>query len=202
MNKRIWPHLTMILVIMCVSITSCASATPTAAPNPTPVPPIDTPTLDPFEQPGWIGYTGAKHVSDMAIDAEGDVWAVSEMGVFEMDVHENSFKEYTIDDGLLTNQSGAVGTSADGDIWIAGKREGIARFDGTDWTYYTTEDGMGDNTPMAILGDPDGGLWVGFLENIGGVSYFDGETWVSYSYKDGMTSGPVMDLVLTSEGVL
>ncbi len=57
------------------------------------------------DEPAWVTFPGATIVRDMAFDSDGDIWAVSELGVFETNIQDQSFKQHTTEDGLLTYQA-------------------------------------------------------------------------------------------------
>jgi hypothetical protein len=93
--------------------------------------------------------------------------------------------------GLKFNAVNDVTIDTNGNIWLAtGSPEylgdtitgRIAKFDGTNWTYYKTfDDSQGLNYVSAIAIDSYGKIWAGtFL----GISVFDGFRWINYSFPE------------------
>ncbi len=59
-----------------------------------------------------------------------------------------------------------------GNIWFASHNEGVARFDGEQFTYYTVDDGLSHNQIRSLRMSPDGTVW---FEGGYGLSSYDGE---------------------------
>lgn len=85
-----------------------------------------------------------------------------------------SFREYTVDDGLISNRIYAMLQDDQGFVWI-GTNSGVARFDGQRFRSYTKQDesGLTDNEVRDLLLDHQGRIWV-TLAN--GVDIYDPQT--------------------------
>ena len=83
-----------------------------------------------------------------------------------------SLRDYTQDDGLLSNGVSAIAQTSDGYLWI-GTGEGLSRFDGTSFTNYRTNDGLPSNyiTVLTPGKRSPGRLWIGTRH--GGLCKFD-----------------------------
>ncbi len=68
-----------------------------------------------------------------------------------------------------------------GNYWFGSWNEGVARFDGKNFTYFTKEDGLSDNQIRAIREDRNGVVW---FEGGSGISGFDGEKLITPSSRD------------------
>jgi len=196
-----------VLLLASVCVEACRS---TGTPLPTatatrPFTPSRTPTPTPIPllHPGWTSYTNANYVADLAIDHEGNLWAVGSGGVVRWDPTDGTYTKYTVDDGLASNNVHAVAVAPDGALWF-GTTGGVSRFDGQApsyraWTTYTIDDGLASASVEAIGVTPDGALWFG---GAGGVSRFDGETWTSYTEDDGLVEGWVRSVAIAPDGAV
>ncbi len=76
---------------------------------------------------------------------------------------------YTVEDGLPSNETYAVFEDYLGFIWI-GTDHGVARFDGYTFSVFTTDDGLPDNTILDFYEDHENRLW--FLTLNGKLGYY------------------------------
>ena len=109
-----------------------------------------------------------------------------------------SFKKYTVQDGLADEAVWAIFEDRDGILWIA-TESGISRFDGGQFTSYTTDDGLPDNRVHAVVQDRSGHLWFG---TSGGLSRYDGEQFHNYTTRDGLPHDRVMSIVEDRDSTL
>ena len=135
MNHRQIQVTFVILLMLALLVTACVSAeTPIATlqptsptiPTHTPVPPTLTPET--LLQPGWTSYTAAKYVRDMTFDHEGNLWTVGFRGVVKLNPIDNTYVEYTTDDGLAINDVESIAVAPDGVLWFGTKRGGVSAF--------------------------------------------------------------------------
>ncbi|MFC2175416.1 two-component regulator propeller domain-containing protein [Bacteroidota bacterium] len=73
--------------------------------------------------------------------------------------HNNSFKAFTSEDGLLNNQINAIAQKGDA-IWL-GSYSGIDRIDNNTITGLTEENGLPSNEMLSIFCDREDNIWVG-----------------------------------------
>ena len=76
---------------------------------------------------------------------------------------------YTVEDGLPSNETYSTLQDSKGFIWI-GTDHGVARFDGNNFEVFTTSDGLPDNTVFEFYEDHKGRIWF-FCFN-GRVGFF------------------------------
>ena len=76
---------------------------------------------------------------------------------------------YTITDGLPSNNCNCVLQDENGFIWF-GTNEGAIRYDGTRFKRFTSDDGLSDNTIFRMFEDIEGRVW--FLNSNGTVNFF------------------------------
>ncbi|MEL6672030.1 MAG: two-component regulator propeller domain-containing protein [Bacteroidota bacterium] len=68
-----------------------------------------------------------------------------------------------------------------GHVWFASHQEGVARFDGKEYTYYHMQDGLTDAQVRSLFEDTLGQVW---FEGGYGLSSFDGEKIFPQMLKD------------------
>jgi ligand-binding sensor domain-containing protein/signal transduction histidine kinase len=87
-----------------------------------------------------------------------------------------------------------------GQLW-AGTRNGLARWNGTDWKIYTTQDGLSENIVRAITEDAEGNLWIG--TESGGLNFFKAGRFIAYlAGTNGLPGNDISCLCLDPDGVL
>jgi len=86
-----------------------------------------------------------------------------------------------------------------GNIWIGTIRDGVYKYDGSNYTHYTTTEGLIDNIIGCIAEDKDGNIWFG---TDGGVSCFDGKEFRNYSMTDGLVGDRVNWIMQDKTGIL
>lgn len=79
------------------------------------------------------------------------------------------FQQYTVEDGLPSNQIYWTAQDDKGDLWICSDH-GIIAFDGISMRSFTTENGLPDNTIFKCFPDVKGRLWF--------TSYSKGVFWI------------------------
>ncbi|MGD1848769.1 MAG: two-component regulator propeller domain-containing protein, partial [Salibacteraceae bacterium] len=72
------------------------------------------------------------------------------------------YRQFTVDDGLPSNEVYQVRVQSNGTVWFATDR-GIARFDGNKFDAFTQNHGLADPTTIVMTEDPAGNMWFGTL---------------------------------------
>jgi ligand-binding sensor domain-containing protein/anti-sigma regulatory factor (Ser/Thr protein kinase) len=75
---------------------------------------------------------------------------------------QSIFKNYTVINGLLSNNTYGILQDAKGFIWISSDR-GLSRYDGTRFVNYDVTDGLVDNQVINIFYDSKGRIWLNSL---------------------------------------
>lgn len=88
---------------------------------------------------------------------------------------------YTIDDGLPSNEVYDVEISDDDLLWITTDR-GVCSYDSYKFTTYTTFHGLGDNVNFKIFKDSNGVLW--FFGYNGKVTLYENGIFTLYQYNN------------------
>ncbi len=86
----------------------------------------------------------------------------------------------------------------DGNLWFGTWGDGVACYDGRDFTMYTTEDGLAHNDVLAIIQDRHGHLWFG--TDGGLVSRYDGQVFQTLTREDGLTGQAVRGMFADKNG--
>src|SRR6267143_4399058 len=97
-------------------------------------------------------------------------------------------------DGLPQNSVGAILQTPDGYLWF-GTEEGLARFDGTQFTTFDRKSGsLRHNYVTSLMPALDGGFWVGSLN--GGLAHYKDGRFTQRGQELGSTNntvGPVYE---------
>lgn len=75
----------------------------------------------------------------------------------------------------------AILEDSKGNIWFGSHQEGVAVFDGQEYTYFTVEDGLSDNQVRSMYEDASGQIW---FECGRGLSSYDGQKISTPSAKN------------------
>jgi PAS domain S-box-containing protein len=108
----------------------------------------------------------------------------------------NTYKNFTMNNGLLSDIVNAIVDDADSTIWI-GTSEGLSRYQHRKFTNYTTSQGLVGNTVFALHMARDGRLWIA---TSGGLSIFDGKTFTNYTVADGLVSNVIFCIHEATDG--
>lgn len=108
------------------------------------------------------------------------------------------FTNYTIADGLLSNNVNALDVDVNNDLWF-GTQLGVSVFDGASWADHTMaiDPGLVDNniTALKVMSNED--VWVG---TDFGASIYDGVNWLSYTTVDGLGNNQIKCIEEASNG--
>jgi len=119
-------------------------------------------------------------------DAEGQIWFTNYgNGVSRLDPASRRIVNYTIKDGLASNDVFAITGDNDNNIWMGTNRGGVSKFDLKTKTFknYTVEDSLGSNYIYCVFKDSKNNMWFGGLG--GDLSFYDGKTFRKFGEKDG-----------------
>lgn len=130
----------------------------------------------------------------MTVDNEGNKWFATHNGLVKFD--GSSWVVFnSSNSGLKFNVVNDLAVDKNGNIWLATgspDEQGdtitgrIAKFDGTNWTYYKTFDvTQGLNYVKSIAIDSSGKIWAGTFK---GLSVFDEYKWKNHNYPQSFTN--------------
>lgn len=115
---------------------------------------------------------------------------------FTYNLQAQTVTSFTTANGLPHNNVNCVAIDTNDDVWL-GTQSGVAKYDGTDWTYFTTDDGLLHNTISCITVDSQGNVWAGTDY---GVCKYNGSTWSSYTAADGLGNNWVKYIAEDADG--
>jgi ligand-binding sensor domain-containing protein/two-component sensor histidine kinase len=91
------------------------------------------------------------------------------------------YRQYTVDDGLLSNEIYHVTQDSKGYIWVASNM-GVSRYDGKQFRNFDKQDGLPENTVFEIYEDSTGRVW--FVSFPCQLSYFYNDTIYPYRFNN------------------
>jgi ligand-binding sensor domain-containing protein len=94
---------------------------------------------------------------------------------------QNTIKQFTINEGLPSNEVYDVLEDSKGYIWLSTDR-GVCRFDGYSFEKFTTQDGLKDNTVFSMHEDSLGKIW--FLSYSPELCYYQNDRIHDYKFND------------------
>jgi signal transduction histidine kinase/ligand-binding sensor domain-containing protein len=110
-----------------------------------------------------------------------------------------SRKVWTQEHGLPQDTIRTIGQTTDGYLWL-GTDEGLARFDGYEFTVFTKDQNkLPGNSITALEAGPGGSLWIG---TSGGLSLYQNGEFRNYTTKDGLPDDTILQLCADHSGTL
>jgi len=108
-------------------------------------------------------------------------------------------RSYTEEDGLPSASILGIDQDGLGRLWISA-RNGVAVYDGLEWTGYGSAEGLSISSPGDIEIDDRGRVWVASRGFSRQVSFFDGASWQSLPLLGGPPDrGSIVDLKVWEE---
>ncbi len=137
----------------------------------------------------WETYTSNNDVQDLC--CVGDYcWVATTGGVVRVNIHDFSFEEFDIDDGLVKNNTTAI-TIKNNEVWAASYQNGISIYDGNTWQVLEIDDCDLVGQIINCINTNDDNIWVGTRN---GVYVHAESTWTHYSESN----SPLIDDVVNS----
>src|SRR5580700_6291380 len=110
-----------------------------------------------------------------------------------------SISIWTQQQGLPQDTINAITQTSDGYLWL-GTDEGLARFDGYEFTIFSRDHGdLPSNSVTALAAGSDGSLWIGTRS---GITRYRDRSFRTYTRKDGLADDLVSALFVDHAGVL
>jgi ligand-binding sensor domain-containing protein/two-component sensor histidine kinase len=106
---------------------------------------------------------------------------------------------WTQADGLPQDTVKAITQTADGYLWL-GTDEGLARFDGYEFTTFDKSDGnLPSNSITALAATADGALWIG---TSAGLTEYHDKRFRTFTTRDGLPDDAITSLYADQAGAL
>jgi len=153
----------------------------------------------------WNGttWTPIDHAGDkpvFALTISGDsLWIGIPEGAWRIAISEGQWEFYPTNSAV-----NHILVASDGTVWAATSGEGLARLEGSEWTYFRTgNSGIPYNTVNWVTEVSPGQLWVGTSHptNAGGAAaWFDGEEWYAFWYNNSGASAAEVTVLAVQSG--
>lgn len=168
--------------------------------------PIPNPDIEtPFNE-----YT-KDWITEIMEDSKGNIW-FSRDGYGACKYDGNTFKHFTKNKGLLSNNLQSIEEANDGSIWFGTRvaekdhedeyrrhgKGGLSSYKNGKFTHYPNIVGLSKNDVYGIFNDSSGNMWVSTTSN--GVYKFDGKKFTNYPLRIGMSPKAVMNILEDSKG--
>ena len=101
-------------------------------------------------------------------------------------------KNYTMEDGLPSSKVHSIVQDKTGRMWFA-TRNGIAEYDGYDWTIFNVTNGLVSNEYIQLKADSSGKIWALTSTPVLSISYYDGK-WNSFDMPAQDNLHPLMPI--------
>ncbi len=151
-----------------------------------------------FDGQNWTSYTTGNGLIDntvthIAVDAQGHVWFATPSGLSRYD--GINFLSYNLSQGLPV----FIYFDDAGTMWVGTIMGGLARNNGSGFTYITMANGLLDDNILTITEDANGNIWAGSYY---GISVLNpaGQVTGNHTVNDGLYSNFVADLTTDSQG--
>lgn len=139
-----------------------------------------------------------QNINTIAVSQSGNIWVGTEKnGVLSFDGKE--WRLYTIREGLPSNEIFELTIDAQDNIWV-GTWEGIAKFDGTNWSvpYQVQNDTIFNNHVSSIAFDSEQNIWIGHISD--GISEYrqTDDKWIYYttSTENGLAGDEIRSIII------
>ncbi len=117
--------------------------------------------------------------------AGGTVWMGTKgEGLIRYEIRNNSVRQLSTADGLISNVILSLASDRDGSVWI-GTPDGLNHLSGEKIKSYTSADGLPDDLIRSLYLDTDNTLWIGTRHGLA-------------HWKDGIFTTPFRDNLLTN----
>lgn len=112
------------------------------------------------QQTQWVNHTSSGAIRAMEAD-QNTMWLGTDGGSIAHDLVSNTSIYFNkSNSGLPSNRVNAIATDGQGNVWF-GTEQGLARFNGIDWTTYTISNSpLADPRVTQLDIDPNGALWL------------------------------------------
>ena len=136
-------------------------------------------------------------VTSVVAEEDGTIWLTThDSGIFQY--KDDSWKNYTEEDGLASNRVTMGSRSSDGSLWFGTENNGVSQYKDGEWTTYTKENGLVDDSVFVLSNAPGDVIWFG--TNFG-LTRYDGESWKSF-IGDELTGIRILYISDQPQGVL
>ncbi|MBN2213850.1 MAG: SpoIIE family protein phosphatase [Bacteroidales bacterium] len=127
---------------------------------------------------------------DILEDFSNDLWIAHSFGLCRYS--GNRFVNYTVNDGLPSDQTRALAIDRNGNIWIA-TSDGVAIFDGEKFNILDNTKGLSNNACNDICTDDDNRIWVATENGLNRITWDNGlKDITSFTTSNGLASNSIL----------
>ena len=130
------------------------------------------------------GLEGPK-VHSLYEDSDGQLWVATTIGWSRFHPETQTF----ITQMNVADRAYAVVEDGDGQLWFPISPNGIARYDGRQFSYLTTADGLPSMGVITLICDREERIWIGTQGS--GLAYMDPYGCVTYTRQEGLASDAI-----------
>ena len=137
----------------------------------------------------WECFTNSNDIQSISI--QGDyIWCGTWGGVVRWNRLDETYKKYTISEGLANNEITELAIDGDRNIWTSRfKGSIVSKFDGTSWKNHIENEIPVLLKVKSMIVDNNNVTWAGTYG--GGIAKITGNDWEIYTTEDGLISNSV-----------
>lgn len=134
---------------------------------------------------------GTPAIRAIISDLHHNIWVgTTDHGLFRYS--NGCIKNYTVEDGLLSNGISCLFGDKKGNVWV-GQDNGFCRIENNEITSFDKAGGGPFISVRSITEDWEGKIWMASYMN--GVAVYDGTSFIKYSLNDGLASNTVYSVL-------
>jgi DNA-binding CsgD family transcriptional regulator len=144
----------------------------------------------------WRHFTEAdglpsKDIYGLTVDAAGDLWVATWLGVAKYDGSRWTVPYTTANDTIYSDHAHAVAFTSEGEVWVGQITAGVSHLRAGEWLHYTAATGeISSDQVRALLVRPESptgeSVWIATLG--GGVTRYFAGKWTTFGLADGLPS--------------
>lgn len=141
-----------------------------------------------------LEFLKTTHVRGLVCDQNNALWvATAGLGLYRLEFANDGIqvKNFTVDNGLLSNRLTSLIQDKNGDLWYGTEKFGVAciSLNGKTKYRFTQKNGLKSNEIVSVAEDPKGNIWLGTLgAGIHCIERDRNNTLHHYGYEEGLTS--------------
>ncbi|MBK7993817.1 MAG: response regulator [Blastocatellia bacterium] len=146
--------------------------------------------LNSFQNGQWSSPLINYDITALHIDKQGRLWiGTNGNGIFSY--QDNNLRQFTIAEGLSSNNITVITEDKKGNLWIGTSNEGLSRFNGQGFTNFSEDIGLNKQV-FSLYCDENNVLWIGTAK---GLARFEADKFVYYTPKEGLFSGNIFQIL-------
>jgi ligand-binding sensor domain-containing protein/serine phosphatase RsbU (regulator of sigma subunit) len=136
-------------------------------------------------------------VFSISDDKFGNLWFGTKFGATRFDKASQTWRNYTVDDGLGGNNIYRIFKDSKGNLWFGALGGYLSMYNGSSFKKYDESAGIKHRFILCITEDKSGNLWFGAYG--GGLYKFNGSTFINYNLEHGLSSPSPYAIVADQE---